>query len=552
MTAIYTIGATKYGSLAEALRTGKSGISVSDTAQAIATAISTRTFLDANSRISSISANDGLGVAVDIDKLANNKAVLLKLSATTKLDVKGTIADLGSNFTSLDAVYSKIKSIKATDDLTAQDGTGIIDTTKYINVSYNDYKASKNAAGVQKIINTSNQAVDPANDPVVTGEKINVTGFSGSNKSLASLINDDAVASITINDSVANLTQNASLIMGSAKIAGGAGKGVAVTDTLKNVNTDAAKRLLGTVLYSKWNTSAESIKVTLNAKELTEDKTVNGVTTLGTISQLNATSGEVGSAMTSIRAKLSLIISGTAADISANAKGLTAALNTVAPNASAIAAKIKTIKVADGTLAKPATMTMTDEQHTAIEAMINSNNEITNAGKYNYKLTDVSIASAGTGAQADPLVVSYKIKDTGANALGANDLLTVITDKVTAMNISDTLVSDINTLATGINAKFGALTDVQKAKVSVAVSDSVSNITGGTTLSYLTGKSYVKSINATTGNVADLTTPSGTNNIDIVKNKSITSIDVHNASRATVQAYLNANKRPTKVTFSPV
>lgn len=520
MNGIFKIGASTYTTLANALASGRSGsISVTANGSDIAGAIGSGLLTTNANRISKITNSNGADISLTVDQLKVNKAVLLKLSSAT-VAVADDAADIGSNITSLDAVYSKIKSIEST-------GAATSDETDNVSITYNDYKASRNITGLTRLINSFDYDSTAAVD---TGEKVNVTGFSGNSAALSALINDAKVSSITVNDTIANLTQNASLIMGSSKIVTGAGLGVSVTDTLKNINTDSAKALIGSVLASKKNTDAGSIKVSLSASEMTA----------GTLAQLTATTGAAGVNMTVFRSKLDLIISGNAADISKNAQALTNAVG------STIGSFISAIKVNDGTSAKPTTINLSANQYNDIKTQIAV---ASNADRYKYKLTDVTVAQA-TAIQADDLVLSYNMKDTAANlTTAAGDIATALTDKVKSLAITDTLAADVTTATTGISDQYDLLSLVQKAKVSVAVKDTVANITAGTTLTEIGAKAFIKSIEATSSDVTNLTSTAGTNGINIVNNKAITKITVTD-SFADVATYVNSNTKPTKVTFA--
>ena len=528
MTAIYRIGTTNYDSLQLALNSGRSGsISVSDGGAAIQSAITSGAFTTNAGRISKITNNDGVAVTLSIGDLAINKAALIKLSSAS-VDVTGSVAAIGSNITSLDAVYSKIRSIKGATADAADDATNI-------NISYNDYKASKNIRTITKLINETDLNGATAGG---TGDKVNITGFSGSSQALSALIADGKVAKISVNDTIANLTQNASLIMASAKIElAGAGVGVSVTDTFRNLNTVAAKNLLGTVLATKMNTDTDSIKISMSVGDLTTQ----------TIADLNA--GSAGSDMANIRASMDLVISGTAKDISKNAKALTDAVD----SGSLISANISKVKINDGTSAKPATLNITDAQYQAFGSMIAASGA-SNTGRYNYVLSDVTAARVGTSStlvQGNALVKSFSVKDT-ATAIAAT-IVASLSDKVTSMTITGASANDVTTSgASGINTQFQLLSRVAQAKLKVEVSDTAALLTAGTSLADVSGKSFVKSIKATTSAIADLTSTTNTNGINIVKDKRITSIDVTASSQTDANAYLNANTRPTKVTFLPV
>jgi hypothetical protein len=247
--------------------------------------------------------------------------------------------------------------------------------------------------------------------------------------------------------------------------------------------------------------------------------------------------------MTAIRGTLDLVISGNAADISKNAKELT---NAVA-GGSAIGSLISAINVNDGTSTKPTTINLSADQYTAIESLIAT---ASNTGRYKYKLTDATVAQASGGIQASSLVLSYTMKDTAANLTGAaGDIATALTDKVKGLTITDALAADVTTATTGISDQYGLLSLVQKAKVSVAVKDTVANITAGTTLTEIGAKAFIKSIEATSSDVTNLTSTTGTNGINIVNNKAITKITVTD-SFADVATYVNSNTKPTKVTFA--
>jgi len=524
MTGIYKIAASNYTTLDEALRSGRSGsISVTDTATVLARDIRNGLFTTHANRISKITNSNGADISLSVDQLKVNKAVLLKLSSAT-VAVADDAADIGANITSLDAVYSKIKSIESS-------GADTADQTDNVNITYNDYKSSRNITGLTRLINTFDYDATAAVD---TGEKVNVTGFSGNSAALSALINDAKVSSITINDTIANLTQNASLILGATgKIVTGAGTGVSVTDTLKNINTDSAKALIGSVLDSVKNTDLGSVKVTLNASEMTASA----------LAQLNATgaANTVGGNMAAFRSRLDLIISGSAADISKNANQLTNAVD----GSSAIGTLISAIKVNDGTSAKPTTINLSATQYTAIEGKIAVNS---NADRYKYKLTDVTVAQA-TAIQASDLVLSYTMKDTAAQLNSAGDIASALTDKVKSLTITDALAADVTDTTTGISDQYDLLSLVQKAKVSVEVKDAVANITDGTTLTEIGAKAFIKSIEATSSDVTDLTSTAGTNGINIVNNKAITKITVTD-SFANVATYINSHTKPTKVTFA--
>jgi hypothetical protein len=539
--------------------------------------------------ISSVAITGADGLALTGAQVKTYKDVILKLSEA-KIDVIDTAAGMGgSNFSNLDAVYSKLKLITVSSD---------------VSVGYSDYLTNSNQQGLENLIN------DTADSGVA------ITNFSGTSATLTTLLADADVDSITMKDSIANLTANKAAILLAGNASQIATGSVKVYDTLANINTDAAKTLitdLGTkvsavvikiaaaditaanVITTKTAFDAlptaikalSSIEITGSAAYII--KNVANIASLGDrVSSIEGTGASIANltALSSLKSKFtSISITDTAANIakntvladavtswtSAKISGIKISavpksddLTKIVTAAGSISLSISdtsgninrdlaltnsvlganignlaSIDVKDGTVAKKAVLKMSNDQFSLLKDKL--------TGQNTFNLSAVAyIDSAALDSNAN--VVNYSVKD-AYSSVSANLSTLLARSKLQSLAVNNALVADMAT----INTAYAALSTENKLKFkTVSVTDSSANLlaisTGVITkLKELSANKLVTSINATDVGINKITTLKS-----IAKVASIKVLDTDENFRLATNAKLIADKKVTGFSLTGV
>lgn len=539
--------------------------------------------------ISSVAITGADGLALTGAQVKTYKDVILKLSEA-KIDVIDTAAGMGgSNFSNLDAVYSKLKIITVSSD---------------VSVGYSDYLANSNQQGLENLIN------DTADSGVA------ITNFSGTSATLTTLLADADVDSITMKDSIANLTANKAAILLAGNASQIATGSVEVYDTLANINTDAAKTLitdLGTkvsavvIKIAAADITAANVITTKTAFDALPDaikakssieitgsaayiiKNVANIASLGDrVSSIEGTGASIANltALSSLKSKFtSISITDTAANIakntvladavtswtSAKISGIKISavpksddLTKIVTAAGSISLSISdtsgninrdlaltnsvlganignlaSIDVKDGTLAKKAVLKISNDQFSLLKDKL--------TGQNTFNLSAVAyIDSAALDSNAN--VVNYSVKD-AYSSVSANLSTLLARSKLQNLAVSNASVADMTT----INTAYAALSTENKLKFkTVSVTDSSANLlaisTGVITkLKELSANKLVTSINATDVGINKITTLKS-----IAKVSSIKVLDTDENFRLATNAKLIADKKVTGFSLTGV
>ena len=499
MTAIYTVGGTGYSSLATALA-NQGTVTVTGTAADLSDAALAD--LEANSaRIGSITISGTDNLSLTGSKVASYKDVILKLSAP-KLNVADTAAGLGgNNFSTLDAVYSKINAITVSD-------------SNPVSVAYSVYNANTHESGLEALIGTANN------------HGIAVTNFTGGSAALTSVIGDTNVKSLAIKDSIANLTTNATAINGSSKIASNS---ITVSDTLANINDTAAKTLVGTTLATK----VSSVAISMGAGDLTTENmaTINAlpdaikskvgisisdnianlsanvtainsntrvasssITVTDTLANINATAAKTMIGTTLASKVASVVISMAAADVTS------ANLQTIFALPDAIKSKV-TFNIAGSSSGSiPVSMSATDVSSGNL-AVINS---LPDGFKSNLSISITGSAADLIRNSANITALGSKVSSiVGTDASIANlSTLSSLKNKFTTIGITDIGANLAQVTTTNHTALGDAITSWTAGKISgVKISTVPTSASLTTVLSAVTGNSISVSISDTAANL---------------------------------------------------
>ena len=499
MTAIYTVGGTGYSSLATAL-SNQGTVTVTGTAADLSDAALAD--LEANSaRIASITISGTDNLSLTGSKLASYKDVILKLSAA-KLDVTDTAAGLGgNNFSTLDAVYSKINAITVSD-------------AGPVSVAYNVYSTNAHEQAIETLIRGN-------------GSKgVAITNFSGNASALAVLTGDADVKSISLKDSIANLTTNATAINSSSKIASSS---ITVFDTLTNINDTAAKNLVGTTLAAKISSvsismgagdlttenlatinalpdaikSKVGISVNDNIANLSTNSTAinsntriasNSITVSDTLANINATAAKTLIGTTLASKVSSVVISLAAADVTS------ANLQTIFALPDAIKSKVSFNITGSSSGSIPVSMSATDVTSGNL-AVINS---LPDGFKSNLSISITGSAADLIRNSANITALGSKVSSiVGTDASIANlSSLSSLKNKFTAIGITDIGANLAQTTTTNHTALGDAITSWTAGKISgVKISAIPTSAALMTVLSAVTGNSISVSISDTATNL---------------------------------------------------
>jgi hypothetical protein len=499
MTAIYTVGGTGYSSLATALA-NQGTVTVTGTAADLSDAALAD--LEANSaRIASITISGTDNLSLTGSKLASYKDVILKLSAA-KLDVTDTAAGLGgNNFSTLDAVYSKINAITVSD-------------AGPVSVAYSVYSANAHEQAIETLIRG-------------TGNKgVAITNFSGNASALATLTGDADVKSISLKDSIANLTTNVTAINGSSKIASNS---ITVFDTLTNINDTAAKTLVGTTLAAKISSVAISmgagdlttenlatinalpdaikskvgISVNDNIANLSTNSTTinsntriasNSITVTDTLANINATAAKTLIGTTLASKVSSVVVSLAAADVTS------ANLQTIFALPDAIKSKVSFSIAGSSSGSIPVSMSATDVTSGNL-AVINS---LPDGFKSNLSISITGSAADLIRNSANITALGSKVSSiAGTDASIVNlSSLSSLKNKFTAIGITDIGANLAQTTTTSHTALGDAITSWTAGKISgVKISAIPTSAALTTVLSAVTGNSISVSISDTAANL---------------------------------------------------
>jgi len=539
--------------------------------------------------ISSVAITGADGLALTGAQVKTYKDVILKLSQA-KIDVIDTAAGVGgSNFSNLDAVYSKLKLITVSSD---------------VSVAYSDYLANSNQQGLENLIN------DTADSGVA------ITNFSGTSATLTTLLGDADVDSITMKDSIANLTANKAAILLAGNASQIATGSVKVYDTLANINTDAAKTLitdLGTkvsavvikiaaaditaanVLTTKAAFDAlpdaikakSSIEITGSAAYII--KNVANIASLGDrVSSIEGTGASIANltALSSLKSKFtSISISDTAANIAKNtvladavtswtsakisgikisavpksedltkivaaAGSISLSISDTSGNInrdlaltnSVIGANISnlaSIDVKDGTVAKKAVLKMSNDQFSLLKDKL--------TGQNTFNLSAVAYVDSGA-LDSNANVVNYSVKD-AYSSVSANLSTLLARSKLQSLAVDNATVADMTT----INTAYAALSTENKLKFkTVSVTDTSSNLLAISTgiitkLKELSANKLVTSINATDVGINKITTLKS-----VAKVADIKVLDTDENFRLASNAKLIADKKVTGFSLTGV
>jgi len=482
------------------------------------------------------------------------KDVILKLS-DGKLDVKDDAVGLGgNNYSSLDAVYSKINSITVNNSLN-------------VSVAYSDYQAA--------LTNNHEQGLEEKIKANSTGNAsgVAITNFSGSKSNLDAVLLDNDVKTVTIKDSIANLATNSSSILVGENIS--KITSVIAADTLANVKADAIKAENARTLKGDLLTKVSSVLIAMSATDVTTANiaainalpeaiksklniAISGtaaaigtnaanITTLGSkVSSIEATGGASIADLTKISGLKTKFTAISIVDTGANlakttvladavtawsskiseikisalpssaelTKILTAAGQSINVSISDTSAKINTdlaltnsvirsnsdslssVAVTDGTTQKKAILKMANEQYSLLKDKF--------TGQNTFDLSGVAYADLNN-VDSDSNVVSYGVKDTYSNITNSNasNLSSLFNKtKLSSLDVTGATVANVTTITTAFNS----LTAANKSKFkSVAVTDIASSLLSTTKLTELGANALVKSINANDATIANIT-----------------------------------------------
>jgi len=495
MTALYTVGGTGYSTLITALA-NQGNVAVTGAAGDLSDAVLSE--LEANSaRIYTITLSGNDNLSLTGSKVTSYKDVILKLTAA-KLDVADTAAGMGgSNFSSLDSVYTKIHAITVSD-------------AGPVSVAYSVYRTNTNEQLLETLIGTSNN------------HGVAVTNFSGGASDLTALTGDTDVKSISLKDSIANLTINATAINNSSKIASSS---ITVFDTLANINDAAAKTLIGTTLATKVSSvaismgatdlttenlatinalpdtikSKASISINDNIANLTTNSTAinsntrigsNSITVSDTLANINATAAKTLIGSTLASKVSSVVISLAAADVTS------ANLQTIFALPDAIKSKVSFNITGSASGSIPVSMSATD--------VTSGNLAVINALPNGFK----SILSIGIiGSAADLIRNSSTITALGSKVtsiVGTDASIANLTtlnslkNKFTTISIADIGANLVQTTTSNHTALGDAITSWTAGKISGVKISAVPTSTALTTiLSAVSGSSIAVSVSDT-------------------------------------------------------
>lgn len=508
------------------------------------------------SSISAIIIGSSGKLELNGSQVRSYKDVILKLS-DGKLDVKDDAVGLGgNNYSSLDAVYSKINSITVNNSLN-------------VSVAYSDYQAA--------LTNNHEQGLEEKIKANSTGNAsgVAITNFSGSKSNLDAVLLDNDVKTVTIKDSIANLATNTSSILVGDNIS--KITGVIAADTLANVKADAIKAENARTLKGDLLTKVSSVSIAMSASDVTTANiaainalpeaiksklniAISGtaaaigtnaanITALGSkVSSIEATGGASIADLTKISGLKTKFTAISIVDTGANlakttvladavtawsskiseikisalpssadlTKILTAAGQSISVSISDTSAKINTdlaltnsvirsnsdslssVAVTDGTTQKKAILKMANEQYSLLKDKF--------TGQNTFDLSGVAYADLNT-ADSDSNVVSYGVKDTYSNITNSNANPSNLSGlfnktKLSSLDVTGATVANVTTITTAFNS----LTAANKSKFkSVAVTDIASSLLSTTKLTELGANALVKSINANDATIANIT-----------------------------------------------
>ncbi|QWE00929.1 hypothetical protein FD967_02455 [Polynucleobacter sp. JS-Mosq-20-D10] len=542
------------------------------------------------SSIGSIAVNGANKLVLTGDQVKAYKDVVLKLSDAS-LVVTDTGAELGSeNYSSLDAVYTKIFSINVTGNAN-------------VPIEYRDYQASSHEQALETLIDAGS-----------TGGMA-IANFSGNSTALTALLGDADVKTITMKDGIANLTANKAAILLAGNASQIATGSVKVYDTLANINTDAAKTLitdLGTkvsavvIKISAADITAANVLTTKAAFDALPDaikakssieitgsaayivKNAADITSLGDrVSSIEGTGASIAnlSALSSLRSKFtSISITDTAANIakntaladavtswtsakisgikisavpsSADLTKIRTAAGSIAISVSDTSANINkdlaltnsviganssnlaSIDVKDGTVLKKAVMKMSNDQYNSLKDKL--------TGQNTFNLSAVAyIDSAALDSNAS--VVNYSVKD-AYSSISANLSTLLARSKVLSVAVANATVANMTT----INTAYAALSAADKLKFkSVSVTDTSANLLSTTAnivnLKTLSANKLVTSINATDAAIDKITSLTAVSKVADIK-----VLDTDENFRLASNAKLIADKKVTGFSLTGV
>jgi len=499
MTALYTVGSTGYSSLITALANQGNVVVTGVAADLTDAALAD---LAANSaRIGSVAISGTDNLSLTGAKVTSYKDVILKLTAP-KLNVADTAAGMGGgNFSSLDAVYSKINAITVSD-------------AGPVSVAYSVYSANSNEQGIETLISAN-------------GSKgVAVTNFSGGASALTALTGDTDVKSISLKDSIANLTTNTTAINNSSKIASSS---ITVFDTLANINDTAAKTLVGTTLAAKVSSvlismgaadltsenlatinalpdaikSKASISINDNIANLNTNSTAinansrvasNSITVSDTLANINATAAKTLIGSTLASKVSSVVISLAAADVTS------ANLQTIFALPDAIKSKVSFNITGSASGSIPVSMSATD--------VTSGNLAVINTLPNEFK-SILSISITGSAADlirnsANITALGSKVSSiVGTDASIANlTTLNSLKNKFTTISIADIGANLVQTTTTNHTALGDAITSWTSGKISGLKITAVPTSTALTTiLSAVSGNNIAVSVSDTSSNL---------------------------------------------------
>jgi hypothetical protein len=366
-------------------------------------------------------------VTMTASTAATNKAAILKFG-TKSLVVSDTAANIGTNFTALDSVYNKTKSLVSTDAA--------------VGISADQLTLAKSLAGMRGLVGRGDITVTAADATdfkenlsalirnaskigtiamtAGTGE-VNAAqlGVLGGKMSAASMVLTDTADNLLSVSALANYTTNAAKVatinVTKASLAQVGHIGALVTAT-----TYATAKMGDTVIHdtaAKLNNStdlataitAASSWGTGNAATVSKiiiDGTGQGATTKAVLDSIygKATATAFGAATGANAGSLTYL--GKALDIEKNLAVL------VENQATAVVAgtsgPIARITVADGSIAAKKQFTVTLAQHTALNAAFTAGQASGTNTNYGYIVSGVASANAAT-FQANAKVTSFTV-----------------------------------------------------------------------------------------------------------------------------------------------
>jgi hypothetical protein len=232
---------------------GNQRLSITGTGEEIKAELASGSLITYAANISSIKSTNDLNL--NVTEIGNYKAALVKLGTRSIVLASGTTAsNVQSNFTNLDAVYTKIKSLTISD-----------------------------ASAPTILVSDLANAVNLKGLATLSGKIFNVNGTDAQiEANMASLLkNISNVGTITINSGQLDLTSNQLAIIGDKLLKTG-GATVALKDTADNILTTSSLAMIAKLNNSNIQSSTSIVTNVIAATNGAADNTT-GIITVGAV-----------------------------------------------------------------------------------------------------------------------------------------------------------------------------------------------------------------------------------------------------------------------------